>query len=120
MVHKSNVILPKWSFFFRDNAFPVGHHVVVPDEDFGTFDNFNFEQSSNRMPIECALGILVNKWETLWHPLNVSLHCRVPLTNSYFHFHNVCIENRMFKEEQLVTQNDCVKVQPDLRNVGAV
>ena len=62
---KSNDVLPKWSFFLGDNDFPAGCHVVVPDEDFGTFDNFNFEQSSNWMPIECAFGVLVNKWAML-------------------------------------------------------
>ena len=26
----------------------------------------------------------------------------------------------MFKEERLMSQNECVKVQPDLRNIGVV
>ena len=116
----SKDILPKWSFFLGDNAFPAAHHVVVPDKDFANFDNFNFEQSSNRMPIECAFVILVNKWAMSWHPLNVSFHRRVPLANSCFHLHDFCIENRMFKEEQLMSQNEHVKVQPAFRNVGAV
>ena len=103
-----------------DNAFPAACHVVVRDKDFANFDHFKFEQSSNRVPIERAFGVLVNKWATLWCPLNMSFHRRAPLINSCFHLHNFCIENRMFKEEQLMSQNECVKVQLTMINVGAV
>ena len=49
---------PKWYFILGDNAFPASHYMLVIDGD----DDYNFEQISNRIPIECSFGILVNKW----------------------------------------------------------
>ena len=94
--------------------------MLVPDSDFGVFDNYNYQQSSNRMHIECAFGMLINKWAILWHPLNVKFKRCVPLINACFYLHNFCIENKMIKEHTLITQGNYVKVQLSLSTIGAV
>ena len=112
--------LPKWAFFLGDNAFSAAFHMLVPDFDTGNFDNYNFEHSSNRMHIECAFGMLVNKWAILWHPLNAKFERRVPLINACFHLHNFCIDQKMMKDESLVNQDNYVRVQPSYDSVSAV
>ena len=94
--------------------------MLVPDPNVANYDNYNFEQSSNRMHIECAFGMLVNKWPILWRKIDVKFERRVPLINACFYLHNFCIDRRMMKEDALTTQDEYVKVQPSLRSVGAV
>ena len=103
-----------------DNAFPASYHMLVPDPNLGNYDNYNFEQSSNRMHIECAFGMLVNKWPILWRRIDVKFERRVPLINACFHLHNFCIDRKMMKEDALISQDEHVKVQPSLRASGAV
>ena len=110
--------LPLWSYFLGDNAFPASYHMLVPDPNVANYDNF--EQSSNRMHIECAFGMLVNKWPILWRKIDVKFERRVPLINACFHLHNFCIDRRMMKEDTLTTQDEYAKAQPSLRSVGAV
>ena len=94
--------------------------MLVPDFDVANFDNYNFEHSSNRMHIECAFGMLVNKWAMLWHPLDVKFSRRVPLINACFHLHNFCIDQKMFKENTFTNQDEHVKIQPSYDSISAV
>ena len=48
-------ILPAPFFINGDSAFVQENHMVVPSND----SDFDFYQSSNRMAIECAFGVLV-------------------------------------------------------------
>ena len=75
--------------------------MLVPGSD----EDYNFGQSSNRMPTECSFGMLVNKWAILWHSLNVKFERRVTLINSYFYLYRFCIDQNMFKEEQLIEKD---------------
>ena len=43
--------------------------MIVPSGE-AALDNYDFYQSSNRMAIECAFGILVRRWGLLWRPLS--------------------------------------------------
>jgi hypothetical protein len=52
--------LPGEYFLNGDSAYPVGPHMVVPFGKAAQTD-FDFYQSSNRMPIECAFGILIRR-----------------------------------------------------------
>ena len=118
-MHEKNT-LPKWCFFLGDNAFPAACHMLVPASRSDSFDDCNFEQSSNRMHIECAFGMLVNKWATLWQPLKVKFQRRVPLINSCFFLHNFCIDRRMMMDDKLHKCSSYVKVQPSIGNVQPV
>ena len=79
--------LPLWSYFLGDNVFPASYHMLVPDPNVINYENNNFEQSSNRMHIKCAFGIMVKKWPILWHLINVKFERRVQLIMSVF----ICI-----------------------------
>jgi hypothetical protein len=56
----ANKGLPGEYFLNGDSAYAVGQHMVVP---FGKPEHtdFDFYQSSNRMAIECAFGILIRR-----------------------------------------------------------
>mmetsp|Transcript_9457 Transcript_9457/g.24795 ORF Transcript_9457/g.24795 Transcript_9457/m.24795 type:complete len:119 (-) Transcript_9457:265-621(-) len=50
------------AFLDGDSAFNRGRNMVVPTRDV----DFDFHQSSRRICIECAFGILVRRWEISW------------------------------------------------------
>jgi hypothetical protein len=78
-------LLPEPFFISGDSAFQPGHDaLIVP----GGTDAYNYVQSSCRMPIECAFGILSMTWGCLWKPLNVR-HDRGPaVISALMHLHN--------------------------------
>ena len=106
--------LPKWTFFLGVNAFSASFHMLAPD-----FDTGNSEQSSNAMHIECAFGMLVNKWAMLCHQLDVKFSRRVPLINACFHLNNFCFDQKMFKENVSKNQDKHVKIQPSYGSISA-
>ena len=56
--------------------------------------DYDFYQSSNRMPIECSFGILIRRWGVLWRPLTQRFESRAPLIVALMHLHNFCIDER--------------------------
>ena len=58
--------------------------MLVPYLNVGNYDSCNFEQSSSRIHIEYAFGMLVNKWHVVWRRFDVKFERRVPLINPYF------------------------------------
>ena len=56
----------------------------------------------------------------LWHELNVKFERRVLLINACFYLQNFCIDQKMVKEDTLISQDQCVKVQPSFQTVSAV
>lgn len=63
--------LPPQFFFNGDTAFTLSKQMIIPTA--GKDDNFDFEQSSNRIAIECAFGILIRRWCTCVHVC--CMHC---------------------------------------------
>jgi hypothetical protein len=55
-------------------SFPLGPNMIVPSTGDASLDNFDFYQSSTRMAIECAFGILIRRWGLLWRSLECSFH----------------------------------------------
>lgn len=82
-------------FFNGDAAFALSRSMVVPS---GYNDDFDFEQSSNRMPIECAFGLLIQRFGCLYRPLRVKFVRRAPLISACMHLHNFCISERIADE----------------------
>ena len=106
--------LPAPFFINSDSAF-------VPTESMATpsgrtdMDDYDFEQSSNRIPIECAFGILIHRWGVLWKPLKCGFERRVPLISACMRLHNFCIDARMEDEwdrAKSMDENGLTKVQP--------
>lgn len=94
--------------------------MLVPSTDFNNYDNCNFEHSSNRTRIKCAFRILVSKWPILWHKLDVKFERCMPLINACFYLHNFCADQKMIKEDSLISQDQHVKVQPLFKTASAV
>ena len=84
--------LPPPFFLNGDNAFVLSNSMIVPSgapED----DDFDYYQSSARMPIECAFGILVRRWGVLWRPLEMRFDRRAAVAGACMRLHNFCINS---------------------------
>jgi hypothetical protein len=93
-------------FINGDSAFTRAPHMVIP----GGGDAYDYVQSSTRMPIECAFGILVRRWGVLWRPLSVRFDRRAPLIGACMRLHNLCIDERI--TEETCFKNGLGEVQP--------
>jgi hypothetical protein len=87
--------LPQPFFLNGDAAFTLSNSMIVPSTGDASLDDFDFYQSSNRMAIECAFGILVRRWGVLWRPLGVAFSRRAPLIVALMRMHNFCIDERL-------------------------
>ena len=69
--------MPLRHYFVSDDAYSASRQMAVPFSGSHGFrsskDNFNFFQSSTRINIECAFGILVRRWGVLWRRQEGSL-----------------------------------------------
>ena len=101
--------LPYPFFVNGDNAFVAADHMIVPG---GTpeLDAFDYVQSSQRMPIECAFGILVRRFGCLWRSLDVRFDRRTPLIGACMRLHNYCIDSRISEDTQII--NGMGQMQP--------
>ena len=106
--------------FLGDNDFLASYYMLVPDSNVSSYDDYNFEQSSNRMCIECAFGMLVKKWAISWSPISVKFERQVPLINACFHLHNFCVSRKMLKDNSLISQDNYAKIQPSLGCLSTV
>ncbi|CAM9724020.1 unnamed protein product, partial [Hapterophycus canaliculatus] len=85
--------LPGKYYLLGDAAYPSSSKVLVPfpgslmpDQPFK--DAYNYFQSSGRMPIEQAFGIMVRQWGILWRPLSVPLKNTTRVLNAVVRLHN--------------------------------
>jgi len=90
----ANGELPMGLFINGDSAFNLGPGMMVPTNKEATTD-FDFEQSSNRICIECAFGILVRHWGILWRPLEMKPKRRAPIIGACMRLHNFCIDKKL-------------------------
>ena len=108
--------LPFPYFINADAAFALSPSVVTPSG--GVDDDFDFEQSSNRMPIECAFGMLIKRWGVLYKPLGVAFPRRAPLISACMRLHNFCIDRRI--EDETKDINGLTNLQPEGRHQWAL
>ena len=87
----ANGKLPSPFFINGDSAFSLSNSMIVPSGD-PDLDDFDFHQSSNRMAIECAFGMIVRRWGILWRPLEMRFDRRAPLIGAIIRLHNFCID----------------------------
>jgi hypothetical protein len=85
--------LPKDYFFGGDAAFLSLPRFVTPLRGPGT-DNYNFVQSSVRMPIEQAFGSLHMRWPILWRPLKCRFDRRAKLVSALIYLNNRLIDKQ--------------------------
>lgn len=74
-------------------------------------DAFNFEQSSNRMAIECCFGMIVRRWGILWRKLEMRFDKRTAVIGCCIRLHNFCLDRKL--EVELQEHEGETLVQPD-------
>ena len=86
--------LPEQFHLSGDNAYRNGPSLVTPGLG-ARYSDFNFEHSSNRMPIEQAFGELFARWGIFWRPLRMLHGRRALVTACCLRLHNWCVDNRI-------------------------
>mmetsp|Transcript_24738 Transcript_24738/g.79898 ORF Transcript_24738/g.79898 Transcript_24738/m.79898 type:complete len:373 (+) Transcript_24738:535-1653(+) len=105
--------LPEPFFFSGDSAFSLSPSMVVPSSGTQFFDDaFDFVQSSEGMPIECAFGILVRRWGMFWRPLAVRFDRLAPLIGAAIRLHNFCIDEGIGDDINCHVVHGKAEVQP--------
>lgn len=81
---------------YGDNAYTNSKYMVAPFKgvSHGEKDAYNFFQSQLRIKIECAFGILVNRWGILRKPIpfGITLAKTTALIQCLCRLHNFCID----------------------------
>lgn len=111
-VRLANGDLPSDFFINGDAAFTLSNWMITPSGR-PDHDDFDFFQSSNRMHIECAFGVLLHRWGVLWRPLRVAFHRRAPLLSALMHLHNYCIDRKLEVDGEVPILNGVGEVQPN-------
>lgn len=89
-------------FINGDSAFSCSDSLVTPIGGGTEQDTFDYHQSSNRMPIECAFGVLYQRWGILWRPLRMAFPRRSAVIGCLMRLHNLCIDRRIEEETKWV------------------
>jgi hypothetical protein len=87
--------LPRKYYIVGDEAFCNTGQVLVPWSGRGLDtwkDSFNFHLSSMRQNIECAFGILTQRWGIFWRPLRCSFNRWTLVITVCAKLHNFCID----------------------------
>lgn len=87
--------LPEQYYFIGDEAFCCTNQFLVPWSGRGLDpwkDSFNFHLSSMRQTIECAFGMLTQRWGIFWRPLRVSFERWTLIICACAKLHNFCCD----------------------------
>ena len=95
--HATQKLWRKHGFFISgDSAFFQNEFMLGPSAASGTYNaDYDYVQSSNRMPIECAFGILTRVWGLLWRPISTKFEDRASLVHAILRLHNFRIANKL-------------------------
>jgi len=90
MIHK----LPPPYFICGDSAYIPSEQMVTP---YGKpeMTNYDFVQSSNRICIERAFGVLIRRWGILWRDLTMRFDKRAKVVGCCMRLHNYCVDSRV-------------------------
>ena len=102
--------LPSQFFINADAAFTATDSMITPSGQ-PEHDDFDFHQSSNRIAIERAFGILVRRWPILWRHLQVGFHRCAPLIGCCMRLHNFCIDSGVAEATRF--ENGLSEIQPN-------
>ena len=101
--------LPAPFFINADAAFATSNSVVTPSDE-ASLDDFEFHQSSNRVTIESAFGLLVRHFPILWKPLQVKFLRCTAIIGACMRLHNFCIDHNV--TDDTVVEHSIAQVQP--------
>ena len=88
--------LPRGFWIAADEAYRCTNYIIIPFSRPSASlyqDGYNFFQSSHRLHVEQAFGILKNRWGILWRPLKHDMENAVKITPAAMKLHNFCIDN---------------------------
>ena len=94
--------MPLGFWIAADDAYKCSNYGVTPFSSTlnGAYEEgFNFYQSSLRMHIEQAFGILKRRWGILWKPLGFSIEANRRIVCAAMLLHNFCIHNKPMPSE---------------------
>ena len=101
---------------YGDNAYVNAPYMVTPFKavSSGVRDAYNFFQSQLRINIECAFGVLVNRWGILRSPipLNISLEKTTSLVRSLCLLHNWLIDEKDIENIPSSSPSSCNYGEP--------
>jgi len=106
-------------FFVGDEEFALNRNILRP---FGGYNLsvkkrvYNYRLCRTRRYVECAFGILSNKWIILQRPLNVSPDFEVVIVKATVVLHNFVRERDSYKFEDALTVTGLENV-PDGQSV---
>jgi DDE superfamily endonuclease len=87
--------IPPGYHFIGDSGYTLHPTLMVPYTDIANVKHniFNYKLSSTRMKIECAFGILKNRWRILSRTLDMkTIRTTTKVIESCLVLHNLCIE----------------------------
>jgi hypothetical protein len=111
-------LLPDWAWLNGDSAYCNSKYMMTPVSgtaaNMGIWaDSYNYQQSSIRMPIECAFGMLVRRWGVLWRPLECRMDRWASIVTCCMRLHNICIDYHVVLSEGL-PGDGCIQVNKKL------
>lgn len=118
--------LPPGYCLYGDNAYVNDSFMAVPfpNTASGPKDSYNYYHSQVRINIECAFGVLTNRWRILKAPINstISVNRVMGLVYCLCQLHNFCIDegdsNAPSRYEHDVMTLMDFAVSPDVDDLG--
>ena len=92
--------------FVADDAFPIHEHIMkcYGGHKLTTKQRiFNYRLCKARKYVECAFGILTNKWRIYYTPLNLSKETAVKVVKGSVVLHNIVRDMDGYRAEDLMT-----------------
>ena len=107
---------------FGDNAYVSNEFMVTPYKGAsgGVLDDFNFFHSQLRINIECAFGLLVQRWGILRTPLSatMSVKCWTALIIALCKLHNLFIDLKLQRQRANIQQEPTEEQQNEEDDLG--
>lgn len=106
---ESNVDLPY--IFVGDEAFALHENILRPfsgQQLNATKSVFNYRLTRARRYVECAFGIMTNKWRILHRPLDVSLDLAVKIVKT------CCLLQNFIHKEEGMREISTINLGPEL------
>ena len=107
--------LPGKYYLSTDDAYQSGDQHVVPfgGKNLAPYqDAYNYYQSSQRIVVECTLGVAQARWGVLWRPLRCQLYLVPYVVMACFALHNLCIERYFASTEAYFSRSRPTRSRP--------
>ena len=114
-------LLPKFGLILADAGYTLMFHVMTPyaeDEGFGPLEaNYNYLHLASRMVVECALGLLKNRFQIFLKPLNMSSRDYFGRNITAATANGLIVDACMRLHNALINLNNDVEPIPDINEM---